>query len=163
MTSTLHESAPPQSPERSRNRRIAWYVGGIALIAALVAIGLIVFRDDSSSSGSLAAKQMASINHACQQWTAGSAPALEGRSASETCTAMSDWMNQQLQNGHMTSGMMWSSAATMRATCEQWMATSHPAVGATTAQSWCGSMTSWIAGHIGDWPDWMDSGHMMGR
>ena len=62
---------------------------------------------------------------------------------------MTDWMGQQLRSQRMTGAMMWGSAATLQATCQQWMATgSGSTSGGTPSPAWCGQMANWMAQHV---------------
>ena len=168
MTDAREERPTATQPEpKVRRRRPLMLVIGLAaaVVVAAVAVGIALARDDNSSStNAVAARQLASMQQACQRWTGSSAPALGDTSASASCAAMTDWMGQQLQGGHMTGVMMWGSATTMRDTCSQWMATGPSATAsASSSQAWCDAMVTWMGQRIGNWDDWMMNGRMMGR
>jgi hypothetical protein len=167
---TIPTSTPPQPRAR---RRSTWLlaVGLAAIMLVAVSVGIVVFRgNNSSSTGTaasqqLASAQLASVQQSCQQWSGSSAPALgKGSPSSAWCTTMTDWMGQQLRSQRMTGAMMWGSATTLQATCQQWMATgSGSTSGGTASPAWCGQMANWMAQHVGDWGNWMMNGNMMGR
>jgi hypothetical protein len=167
MTDTLQELSSPRPPERTTRPRWGRLLGVTGLVAAVVGtiiIGIAVSRDDrSSSSGALTARQLASIQQTCHQWSGSSASSAHGTTNRAACTAMSDWMTQQLRGARTTGPMMWANATTMRDTCRQWMATGTAGVSGTNAQTWCDDMVSWMTRHIGNWHRWMTNGHMTGR
>jgi predicted anti-sigma-YlaC factor YlaD len=167
---TIPTSTPPQ-PRASGRRSSLLAVGLASIIVVAVAVGIVFFRgNNSSSTGTaasqlLASAQLTSVQQSCQQWAASSAPTLgNGSPNSGWCTAMTDWMGQHLRNGRMTGAMMWGSATTLQTTCQQWMATgSGSTSGGTASPAWCGQMANWMTQHVGDWGNWMTSGNMMGR
>jgi hypothetical protein len=157
VTDTLNEV--PDGTSSVRHHAMWVILIGLA-VAVLVIIGVIVFTSDSS--GVTVEQQLASVRHACLQWSGNSAPKLGTNSASATCSTMVDWMNQQLRNGQMTGPMMWSTATAMGATCRQWMSTSSRiTISATASSAWCDEMVGWMEQHIGNWDGWMMNGNMM--
>jgi hypothetical protein len=173
MTYTMQTIPTSTPPQRRASRRSTWLlaVGLAVIILVAVSVGIVVFRgNNSSSTGTaasqpLASAQLTSVQEACQQWAGSSAPTVgNGSPSSAWCTAMTNWMGQQLRSQHMTGAMMWGSATTLQTTCQQWMAAGSGATGGGTASpAWCGQMANWMAQHVGDWGNWMTSGNMMGR
>jgi hypothetical protein len=164
---TIPTSTPPQ--QRAWRRRTLLAFGLTAVMLVAFGMGIVIFRgNDASSTGTaasqqLASAQLASVTQSCQQWSGTSALAFGGGSSGTTrCTAMTDWMGQQLRNGSVTGAKMWGSAAALQATCEQWMAGSGSASGGTAAPAWCGPMANWMSQHMGSWSSWMMNGNMMG-
>ncbi|HVA75424.1 MAG TPA: hypothetical protein VNF71_12770, partial [Acidimicrobiales bacterium] len=104
MTATVEDVAGPPAPTSTASRRRAiWLMAGLAAaVLAAVTIGIVVTAGGSSAG----AQQLTSTQHACQQWTGTYAPSLGGAPAGGWCTAMTDWMRQQLRGGHMTGAMM---------------------------------------------------------
>ncbi len=70
-------------------------------------------------------------------------------------------MTLQLTDGQLTGSMMWGSATVLRSTCLQWMTTENS--GMAGGSAWCDQMVSWMSQHVGNWDQWMMSGHMMGQ
>ncbi len=158
VTDTLEEVSDGKSSVR---HRAIWLILIGLAVAVLVIIGVIVFGSDSS--GVTAEQQLASVEHACVQWSGNSAPRLGANSASATCSTMADWMNEQLRDGHMSGPMMWGTAATMGATCRDWLNTEpRTSVSTSASSAWCHEMVGWMEQHIGNWDDWMMNGKMMG-
>jgi hypothetical protein len=157
VTTALKESSDGTSPVR---RHALWLILILLVVAALIIVGVIVFSSDSSG---VSEQQLASVQRVCGEWTGNSAPRLGTSSASTACSAMADWMDQQLRNGQMTGPMMWGGATTMGSTCRQWMDTdSRASISSTPSPGWCNQMVSWMEQHIGNWGNWMMNGNMMG-
>ena len=131
--------------------------GLAAAVLAAVTIGIVVTAGGSSAG----AQQLTSTQHACQQWTGTYAPSLGGAPAGGWCTAMTDWMRQQLRGGHMTGAMMWGDATAMRDTCRTWMSTGPAAAGVSPRA--CNDMVAWMASHADNWGSWMMGGRVMGQ
>ena len=166
MTDTLQDLSPSRAPERIARRRwgrLLRVTGLVAAVLGTIIIGIAVSGDKSSSSGSLTARQLASIRQTCQQWSGSSGASVDGSPTRPACGRMSDWMSQQLHGARTTAPMMWGNATTMRATCRRWMATGAAGVSDANAQTWCDDMVTWMTQHIGNWDRWMTNGHMMGR
>lgn len=142
-------------------------------VAAVVAVGLggllagvLLTRDGDPATTVDSATQVASVQHACQQWM-GTTETMMGDPS--WCAGMSDWMNQAMANGTMGPAMMWGDPAQMQTTCQQWMATSPPAGASIDPSTWCTSMVTWMTEHMqgwsgnDSWDGWMMNGTMMGR
>ncbi len=168
------QTIPTATPPQPRARRRGTWLLAISVMATMLvalAIGIVVFRgNDSSSTGNAASQQLASaqltsVQQSCQQWSGSSAPTLgQGSPSAAWCTTMTDWMGQQLRNQRMTGATMWGSATTLQATCQQWMAAgSGSTSGGTASPAWCGQMANWMAQHVSNWGNWMMNGNMMGR
>jgi len=163
MTDTIPASPAPPVPSAT-SRRIPWRSAAIGLVVVLlVVVGFVVFGSDNSpSTNATADVQLASIRQTCQLWSGGGAPSLGTTSARSACTEMADWMSGQLGSGRMTGPGMWGSAATMGASCQDWIDTdSRAAVAGSSSSAWCSEMVSWMQHHIGNWNHWMMSGSMM--
>jgi hypothetical protein len=157
VTTALKEMSDGTSPVR---RHALWLILILLAVATLIIVGVIVFSSDSSG---VSEQELASVQRVCGEWTGNSALSLGTSSASTACSAMADWMDQQLRNGKMTGPMMWGSATTMGSTCRQWMDTvSRASISTTPSPGWCNVMVSWMEQHIGNWSDWMMNGNMMG-
>lgn len=167
---TIPTATPPQ---RRARRSSTWLlaVGLVAILLVALGVGIVVFRgNDPSSTGNAASQQLASaqltsVRQSCEQWSGSSAPTLgNGSPSTAWCTAMTDWMGQQLRNGRMTGATMWGTATTLQTTCRQWMAAgSGSTSGGPASPAWCGQMADWMAQHVGNWGNWMMNGNMMGR
>jgi hypothetical protein len=133
----------------------------VAVIAAVVAIA-ITLSDDTPSTTSLSAIQIAAIQKTCLQWSGGSAasPVSGGTSAGTACRSMTGWMDEQLHSGHMNGPVMWGNPTALGATCRQWMA-AGPGSGETSSSAWCDQMVAWMTQHVGNWDNWMMNGQMM--
>ncbi len=164
---TIPTATPPQPRARRRSTWLA--MGLVATTLVALAVGIVVFRgNDSTSTANAASQQLASVQltsvqQSCQQWSGSSAPTLgNGSPSTAWCTTMTNWMGQQLHNGRMTGAMMWGSATTLQNTCQQWMAGSGSTSGGTASPAWCGQMVNWMAQHVSNWDNWMMNGNMMG-
>jgi hypothetical protein len=158
VTDTLSTVPDGTSPVRHHTWRVILIV---LVVAILVIIGVIVFS--GGSSGVTAEQQLASVRYACTQWSGNAAPGLGTTSASTACTTMADWMNEQLRGGQMSGPMMWSSSASLGATCRDWMSTeSRASVSGTASPAWCDEMVGWMERHVDGWHGWMMTGNMMG-
>lgn len=163
---TTDEAAVEAARPDSGRRR--WLLIGGALVAVLVIAGaawaVVASRDTDTPSYDTA--QIGWMRQGCQQW-ADSYQGADGPNA-EWCTSMTDWMNQRMgsnpsgQRGMMMGPMMWQDPASMRTTCEQWLATDPSGVPrANDTDAWCGQMVEWMDQHMGDWDDWTHQGPMM--
>jgi hypothetical protein len=84
--------------------------------------------------------------------------------ASTACSAIADWMGQQLGSGRMSGSMMWGSPSALGATCRQWMGSgSRTAISGTASPAWCDYMVNLMEQHVGNWDSWMTQGNMMGK
>jgi hypothetical protein len=160
VTDIIEDVAGSATPAATR-RGPVWLMAALAavVVVAAVAIGVVVTRGESSAG----AQQFTSTERACQQWTTGYTPARGGSAPTAGwCTAMTDWMRQQLHGGHLTGPMMWSDATSMRTTCRSWMSSSSVATSGISPQA-CDDMVAWMGQHAGSWSGWMMTGHMMGH
>jgi hypothetical protein len=158
MNTTAVKGSPDgTSPLR---RHALWLILIGLIVAAVVIAAVIVFSSDSS--GVADRQQQATLQRVCGEWSGISAPELGTSSASAACSAMADWMDQQLRNGRMTGPTMWGSATALGSTCREWMDTgSRASISTSTSPRWCSEMVSWMKQHIGNWNDWMMHGNMM--
>ena len=132
----------------------------VALIAGVLVIALIgiLVANETSSLGTSTSRQVAAIRQACGQWVGS-----EHMGAAAPCSAMADWMGQQVAEGHVADRMMWGDAGAMAGSCVQWAdATSSGAVDGISPSVWCDRMSSWMEGHVGNWSSWMMTGGMTG-
>jgi hypothetical protein len=161
MTDTVRDVAGLSAPRPTAGPRTSiWLMTALALgvLVVTITLGVLLTRGGSSAS----AQQLTSTQRACQQWTAGYTPSAGSTPTGSWCTAMTDWMREQLHGGHMTGLMMWSDATSMRNTCRSWMATGPAAASAVSPQA-CDDMMAWMTQHAGSWSTWMMTGRMMGR
>ncbi len=161
MTESTDQATAPAATTSSGPR---WLIVSI-VVAVLVLFGgvlvAVAVNDDDQSS--YAANQIGWMRDSCEQWSgdySGNGP------PDSWCASMADWMNSRVgqgsPNGMMSGQMMWQDSGSMRATCEQWMATNPDATAAGgDAQSWCRQMVEWMSQQHGDWDNWMN-GPMMG-
>lgn len=157
---------PPDSSDhpsqRRRGPRIIWAVVAAAVIGGGITLGLVDTHQGKSQTLSAAqAGELRSVLTGCQQW----------RSANQTepgtdqwCTEMANWMSQYMGRVGMGPEMMWGAPSSLRSACEQWIATSSMSRVATSGNSWCESMVSWMNANVGSWSgrstwaDWMSHG-----
>ena len=132
----------------------------VAILVGVLAIALIgIFvANETSTIGTSPTRQVAAIRQACDQWGTS-----DRTNSAAQCSAMADWMGQQVAEGHVTARMMWGDAAAMAGSCIDWAdASSADSINGTAPAAWCDQMTSWIQGHVGSWDHWMTPGGMMG-
>lgn len=146
-----------------RRRPVFMAIGAVAAVAAIAVLAFALRDGDGSSTNKLTSLQLTSMQSVCRQWPASTASAPRGVPAGQGCASMVDWMSQQVRSGHMAGVRMWGTAAAMGASCRSWWAAGGGGASADSGQAWCDEMVSWMSDHIGNWPDWMAVGHMMGR
>jgi len=157
------DTHPAATGGKSRRRLV---IAGIALAVLAIAgtaVAVIINRDDTPFYDTA---QIGWMHEGCQQW----AESYRGGDAPDgtSCTAMTDWMTDRMganasgRTGMMMGPAMWQDPASMRATCEQWMATDPSGVpDAMSTETRCGQMVDWMDQNMGGWNDWMTSGPMM--
>ena len=152
-TGVLEErsSAPTARPQ--------WpFVVAIVVGVLVIAVIGVFVANETSSIGTSTTRQVAAIRQACDQWGTN-----ERTNAASECSAMAEWMGQQVAEGHVTARMMWGDAGAMAGSCVDWAdASSVDSINGTTPAAWCDRMTSWMEGHVGNWGSWMMQGGMMG-
>ena len=162
------DQAAAEAPDRADSSRRRWLLIGGILVAVLVIGGaawaVVASRDTDTPSYDTA--QIVWMHQGCQQWVASYQGTEEPNAA--WCTSMTDWMNQRMgskasgQGGMMMGPMMWRDPASMRTTCEQWLATGPNDVPrGNDADAWCRQMVEWMDQHMGDWGEWTRNGPMM--
>lgn len=106
------------------------------------------------------ADQVAVVQQACEQWTAGAPPAGSDRrdpsgrpdqsglgDDEDRCSALAAWLADSIARTGRSPWMAWGSPERLLVTCQDWIARTTP----PTPSSWCDDLVAWMSAHVPDW------------